>query len=50
LTTIDQSTCKIGVLAAELLLARLASKHSLPSKQIFIPPMLVERESTRRQL
>jgi LacI family transcriptional regulator len=50
LTTIDQSTCKIGVLAAELLLARLASKHCLPFKQIFIPPMLVERQSTRRQL
>ncbi len=50
LTTIDQGTCKIGVLAAELLIARMASKRSLRPQKILIPPKLVERESTRRQL
>jgi LacI family transcriptional regulator len=50
LTTIDQGTCKIGVLAAELLIARIASKRSLPPQKILIPPKLVERGSTRRQL
>jgi LacI family transcriptional regulator, galactose operon repressor len=49
LTTIDQGTCQIGVLAAELLLARIASKRSMPPRKILIPPKLVERESTRRQ-
>jgi LacI family transcriptional regulator len=48
LTTVDQGTCRIGTLAAELLIARMASKRSLPSKKILIPPRLVERESTRR--
>ena len=50
LTTIDQGTCPIGVLAAELLIERLASKRSMRPKRILIPPRLVERESTRRQL
>jgi LacI family transcriptional regulator len=50
LTTIDQGTCKIGVLAAELLIARIASKSLLPPQKILIPPKLVERDSTRRQL
>jgi LacI family transcriptional regulator len=49
LTTIDQGTCRIGVLAAELLLERIASKRSMPPVRILIPPKLVERESTRRQ-
>jgi LacI family transcriptional regulator len=49
LTTIDQATCRIGVLAAELLLERIASKRSMPPVRILIPPKLVERESTRRQ-
>jgi LacI family transcriptional regulator len=48
LTTVDQGTCRIGVLAAELLVARIASKRSMPPKTILIPPKLVERESTRR--
>ncbi len=50
LTTIDQGTCRIGVLAAELLMERLSSKRSMRPKKILIPPRLVERESTRRQL
>ena len=50
LTTIDQGTCKIGGLAAELLIARIASKRSLRPQKILIPPKLVERGSTRRQL
>ncbi len=50
LTTVDQGTCKIGALAAELLIARIASKRSMRPEKILIPPGLVERESTRRQL
>jgi LacI family transcriptional regulator len=48
LTTVDQGTCRIGVLAAELLVAQMASKHPMRPKKILIPPRLVERESTRR--
>lgn len=48
LTTVDQGTCRIGVLAAELLIARIAAKRSLQPKKILIPPRLVERESTGR--
>lgn len=48
LTTIDQGTCKIGMLAAELLIARIASKRSLRPQEILIPPKLIERDSTRR--
>jgi LacI family transcriptional regulator len=48
LTTVDQSPCRIGVLASELLLARIASKRSMPPQKILIPPKLVERESTRQ--
>jgi len=50
LTTVDQGTHTIGVRAAELLIARIASKRSLPPTRILIPPNLVERQSTRRQL
>ena len=48
LTTIDQGTCRIGALAAELLLARIGSKRAIRPQKILIPPKLVERESTRR--
>jgi LacI family transcriptional regulator, galactose operon repressor len=48
LTTIDQESRRIGVLATELLLARIASKRPMPPEKILIPPKLVERESTRR--
>ncbi len=48
LTSVDQGTCKIGTLAAELLLARIAPKGTLRPQTILIPPRLVERESTRR--
>lgn len=48
LTTIDQGTCQIGALAAELLMARITAKRALRPKTILIPPKLVERESTRR--
>ena len=48
LTTVDQGTCRIGVLAAELLVARIASKGPMRPKKILIPPRLVERESTQR--
>jgi LacI family transcriptional regulator len=49
LTTVDQGTCTIGVRAAELLIARISSKRSVPAARVLIPPRLVERESTRRQ-
>lgn len=49
LTTVDQGTCRIGVLAAELLIARIASKILMRPEKILIPPKVVERESTRRQ-
>ncbi|MGB7129665.1 MAG: LacI family DNA-binding transcriptional regulator [Candidatus Sulfotelmatobacter sp.] len=49
LTSFDQGTCRIGVLAAELLLARIAAKRPMRPETILIPPKLVERESTRRQ-
>jgi LacI family transcriptional regulator len=48
LTTVDQGTCRMGVLAAELLLERIAPKRAMQPRKILIPPMLVERESTRR--
>jgi LacI family transcriptional regulator len=49
LTTVDQGTCRMGLLAAELLLERIASKQSMRPRRIMIPPTLVERESTRRK-
>jgi LacI family transcriptional regulator len=48
LTTVDQGTCRMGILAAELLLERIAPKRSMRPKKVLIPPKLVERESTRR--
>jgi len=48
LTTIEQGTCQIGMLAAELLMARIGSKSPIRPQKILIPPKLVERESTRR--
>jgi LacI family transcriptional regulator len=50
LTTVDQGTCRMGVLAAELLIERIASKRTMRPKRILIIPRLVERESTRRQV
>ena len=47
LTTIDQGTCQIGTLAAELLMARIGAKGEIRPQKILIPPKLVERESTR---
>ena len=49
LTTIDQGTCRMGVLAAELLLERIASRRSVRPKKILITPKLVERGSSLRQ-
>jgi len=49
LTTVDQGTCRMAVLAAELLLARIGSKQAIRPKTILIPPQLLERESTRRR-
>jgi len=48
LTTVDQGTCQIGKLAAELLIARIGSKSFLRPQKILIPPKIVERESTQR--
>jgi LacI family transcriptional regulator len=47
LTTVDQGTCQIGNLAAELLLERIGAKRAVRAQKILIPPKLVERESTR---
>jgi LacI family transcriptional regulator len=49
LTTVDQGTCTIGVRAAELLIARIASKRPMRPTRVLIPPRLVERQSTRRE-
>jgi LacI family transcriptional regulator len=49
LTTIDQGTCRTGMLAAELLLAQIAAKRTTPPKKILLEPKLVPRESTRRE-
>jgi LacI family transcriptional regulator len=48
LTSVDQGTCRIGGLAAELLITRIASKRAMRPEKILIPPRLVERDSTRR--
>ena len=48
LTSVDQGTCQIGTLAAELLLARIASKSAMRPKTILILPRLVQRESSGR--
>ena len=48
LSTIDQGTCKIGSQAAELLLARIASKRRQRPTKILIPPRLVVRASSER--
>lgn len=50
LTTVDQGTCRMGVLAAELLMERIASKGTMSPKRILIPSKLVERESTRTRI
>ncbi len=49
LTTIDQSSRQIGVVAANLLMERIAAKRALRPKSVLIPPQLVQRESTRGQ-
>jgi LacI family transcriptional regulator len=46
LTTIDQGTRRIGVRAAELLMARIGAKRAVKPETVLIPPTLVEREST----
>jgi LacI family transcriptional regulator len=48
LSTIDQSSSRIGETAAEVLLECLDSKTPLPPKRIFFPPRLVVRESSLR--
>jgi LacI family transcriptional regulator len=49
LTTIDQSSRRIGMVAANLLMERMGAKRSLRPKAVLIPPQLVQRESTRGQ-
>jgi LacI family transcriptional regulator len=49
LTTVDQGTCRIGAMAAELLMARIGAKSTLRPEKVLISPTLVERESTRRE-
>lgn len=49
LSTIDQSSSLIGQKAAELLAQCMEAKTPPPPKQIFFPPRLVVRESSRRK-
>lgn len=48
LSTIDQSTVLIGEKAADLLVRLIEAETPLPPEQIFIPPRLVVRGSSRR--
>ena len=48
LSTIDQSTTRIGEAAAELLSECMTSKSALPARRIFFTPTVVPRDSTRR--
>lgn len=48
LTTIDQGTGQIGVLAAETLLEHIAAKHMRRPKKVLIAPKLVPRKSSAR--
>lgn len=49
LTTVDQSSLRIGETAAELLIRSIESKNKLPAEQTFIEPRLVARDSTLRR-
>lgn len=48
ITTVDQSTARIGESAGELLLEMFDSKTPREPRQILIPPRIVIRESSRR--
>jgi LacI family transcriptional regulator len=48
LSTIDQSSTRIGEAAAELLSECMTSKAVLPVRRIFLTPRVVARDSTRR--
>jgi len=48
LSTVDQSSASIGETAADLLAKCMDSKRPPSPQQIFIPPVLVARDSTRR--
>ena len=49
LSTVDQSSSRIGESAAELLAHCIEAKKPLAAKRILIPPKLVVRESSRRR-
>jgi LacI family transcriptional regulator len=48
LSTVDQGTSAMGAAAAKLLLARMAAGKAPPAKEIFLPPQLIVRASSRR--
>jgi LacI family transcriptional regulator len=50
LSTVNQSSFRMGTTAAELLLECMTSKTPLPRKRILLPPRLVVRESSMRRL
>jgi LacI family transcriptional regulator len=48
LSTVDQGTSAMGAEAAKLLLARMTARKPPPAKEIFLPPRLIVRASSRR--
>ena len=49
LSTIDQSSSAIGESAADLLVNCMNTRKSPPAHQVFIPPRLIVRDSSRRK-
>jgi len=47
LSTIDQSSTRIGEQAADILIKAIGSKRRRPAKTVVIDPVLIARESTR---
>jgi LacI family transcriptional regulator len=48
LTTVDQSSNKIGDTAASLLLESIEAGEPIPARHVIFPPKLIVRQSSRR--